>query len=304
MYLEDIVQAACLAHDIGIPPFGHTGEQAIASWFTENAIGFAFLTTRQHQELSQFEGNAQGFRLLTACVFDEVSTLAPLTYATLATYLKYPWCVGGIGKSGHAEFGCFDHKKSLLLEVAQHTGLPSKAEHVLCRHPLTYLVEDADDLCYGLLDLEDGLALHLISWQDMIAVFEPIFDTTQDEYLLQQLNHEQTSKEFPLLRGPLMAYCIQSVVAGFIEHEKALLSGNFAGQLIDYSSAVNRVIDNAKHLARTAISNYPVKQTQELAASDLIHRLLDKFFPAIRACFHQQASLQQHMLIQLKEITL
>lgn len=149
-----IIQAACLAHDIGNPPFGHAGEYAIREWF-DDASHTNFLknlSPEQEADVRQFEGNAQGLRLLTKIDYHPNDGGMRLTYATLGAYLKYPWLSQTIDPTGNTpashrpKFGCYQSEKEILKEIAEQLGLIQLGEYRYCRHPLTYLLEAADDI--------------------------------------------------------------------------------------------------------------------------------------------------------------
>lgn len=169
-----IVQSACLAHDIGNPPFGHSGEDAIRCWF-QQAAGRGWLdemTDSQRADFLNFEGNAQGFRVLTQLEYHQFDGGTRLTYATLGTYLKYPWTsrhAEALGYKKH-KFGCYQNELSLLEQIAQKLDLPKVADQRWARHPLVYLMEAADDICYGLIDLEDGLEMELLDYAEVEAL--------------------------------------------------------------------------------------------------------------------------------------
>ncbi len=171
-HLGEIVAAACLAHDIGNPPFGHSGEDAISEYF-KNGDGKQFkekLTELQWNDLTKFEGNAQGFRLLTKLQNPKIKGGLRLTCATLAAFTKYPkesFTIDNTNADGksklYKKFGFFQPEKELFSEVAGEVGLNKKLNKQKYlwweRHPLAFLVEAADDICYRIMDLEDGYHL-------------------------------------------------------------------------------------------------------------------------------------------------
>ncbi|MDN5645888.1 MAG: deoxyguanosinetriphosphate triphosphohydrolase, partial [Acinetobacter sp.] len=181
-----IIQAACLAHDIGNPPFGHAGEYAIREWFDDVSHGnfLEKLSAEEQADVRQFEGNAQGLRLLTKIDYHPNDGGMRLTYATLGAYLKYPWLSKTIESQGNtpaskrAKFGCYQAEKEILQQIAEQLGLIQLGEYHYCRHPLTYLLEAADDICYALIDLEDGIILNMLSYEEV----EPIFLSLLGEY--------------------------------------------------------------------------------------------------------------------------
>jgi dGTPase len=167
-----IVQAACLGHDIGNPPFGHAGEYAIRDWFkraeSDGSGLLDGLSAPERQDLLTYEGNAQGFRIVTQIEYNQFRGGMRLTTATLGTLLKYPWTVEHGGAAG--KFGCYQSERHLLVEVAERLGLLPRGEGRWCRHPLAWLVEAADDICYALLDLEDGLEMGILRFEEVADV--------------------------------------------------------------------------------------------------------------------------------------
>lgn len=163
-----IVAAAALAHDIGNPPFGHSGEKAIGNYFL-NGKGKRFkskLTEKEYQDLVDFEGNANGFKILTESKNGVEGSLR-LSYSTLGAFMKYPKESLPKKPTSHIadkKYGVFQSEKEFFVEVAQELGLQKKDASQLSfnRHPLAYLVEAADDICYTIIDFEDGINLGLI----------------------------------------------------------------------------------------------------------------------------------------------
>jgi dGTPase len=183
--IGNIVAAACLAHDIGNPPFGHNGEKALQEWFTTKTGQSALegLTDQEKADFEGFEGNAQGFRILTRLQNTDNEGGLQLTCATLATFTKYPRPASIIfnehpshkGK-GFKKYGYFVGEAQLFEEVAAEVGLSRR--HSECsgwfRHPLAFLVEAADDICYGINDIEDGYRLHHLSFNEAADLLRPI----------------------------------------------------------------------------------------------------------------------------------
>ncbi len=167
-----VVAAASLTHDIGNPPFGHSGEVAISSYFTEGE-GDKFknlVDSAQWGDLTNFEGNAQGFRLFNKARYQGMQ----LTYATLATFTKYPrpaLCQQLIaGRKSQKKYGFYASDAPYFAHIASRLGLIPLSEETWCRHPLTFLVEAADDICYHIIDLEDGCALNLVSFDETLSL--------------------------------------------------------------------------------------------------------------------------------------
>ena len=177
-HFGEIVAAACLAHDIGNPPFGHSGEDAIAEYFKSgNGIQYKnILNKKQWSDISKFEGNAQGFRLVTKLQNQYNKGGLRLTYAVLGALTKYPKesftssAAERVSNNIYSKFGFFQSEKNLFKEVAQAVQLETKVSSTnnlwWNRHPLAFLVEAADDICYRIMDLEDGFRLGLLSFAE------------------------------------------------------------------------------------------------------------------------------------------
>ncbi|MBE7209770.1 MAG: dNTP triphosphohydrolase, partial [Gluconacetobacter diazotrophicus] len=159
-----VVQAACLAHDIGNPPFGHAGEFAIRDWYHRRPDGFfSGMSPAAVADLQTFEGNAQGFRLLTA--LSEQAGLR-LTYATLGSFIKYPWSSTEASSLKPGKFSFFRSEAAAFETIVASMGLLPLGPRTWCRHPLAYLVEAADDICYAIIDIEDGVEMGLLHMRD------------------------------------------------------------------------------------------------------------------------------------------
>jgi dGTPase len=165
-----IVAAASLAHDIGNPPFGHSGEKAIGEYFS-NGNGQKYqtaLSKKEWQDLIDFEGNANGFSVLTSSRPGNEGGLR-ISYATLGAYMKYP--KESLPKKPTSDiadkkYGFFQSDVKFFKEVASELGMISNKsgnDIGFERHPLAYLVEAADDICYTIIDFEDGMNLGLVS---------------------------------------------------------------------------------------------------------------------------------------------
>ncbi|MDE6465648.1 MAG: dNTP triphosphohydrolase, partial [Duncaniella sp.] len=185
--IGDIVAAGCLAHDLGNPPFGHSGEKAIATYFSEGA-GRQLrekLTEAQWQDLTHFEGNANTFRLLTHRFNGRRQGGFAMTYSTLASIVKYPFESSLAGE--HGKFGFFDSERESFIRVADELGLlPLHSPAGLiryARHPLVYLVEAADDICYEIMDIEDAHKLKILSTEEVIPLLLSYFDEARRSHI-------------------------------------------------------------------------------------------------------------------------
>ncbi|MCY4046468.1 MAG: deoxyguanosinetriphosphate triphosphohydrolase [Cellvibrionales bacterium] len=297
--LGDIVQTTCLAHDLGNPPFGHTGEDAISKWFVLNeSCVMQTLTERQKNDLIHFEGNAQGFRLLTASESAHSSSMLSMTYATLGAFIKYPWCSDATGQK---KYGVYDTEIDLLDEVAEHTGLIKTATGY-ARHPLVYLMEASDDICYALLDLEDGIEMRLTTFDDIYHVFSPLLaEDTQGE-LNDRLMAIKAGQVPSVLRGYIMDIYISRCAKAYIEHLDVIMTGQCDDDLIRLADdAVYESVTKAKQLAVEKIFTHPRKVELEIGAYEIIYRLLDKMIPAVQTLFDTRKTCdkEQDMVLRL-----
>ncbi|WP_299211496.1 deoxyguanosinetriphosphate triphosphohydrolase [uncultured Dokdonia sp.] len=274
-----IVAAAALAHDIGNPPFGHSGEKAIGDYF-KNGNGKRFasqLTDKEYQDLCAFEGNANGFKILTASKPGATGGLR-LSYATLGAFMKYPKESLPVKPTKHIadkKFGFFQSEKQAFQEVAEELGLlqTNTGKDVrYARHPLTFLVEAADDICYTIIDFEDGINLGLISEDYALEYMVKLVPNINT-----QKYHELTTKAARVgyLRALAIGTLIQEAVAIFMENEEAILKGAFAKALLDKSKYEAQIED----ILRISVSNiYQSKEVveKEIAGYEILSTLLDK----------------------------
>ena len=243
--IGQIVATACLAHDMGNPPFGHSGEKAIQTFFTEGA------GTRLREKVSEtfwndithFEGNANGFRLLTHQFCGRRPGGFVMTYSTLASIVKYPFSSSLAGKKG--KFGFFNSEAETFRRIADEMGLVclSKPGEPLryVRHPLVYLVEAADDICYEIMDLEDAHKLKILSFDETAGLMLAFFDAEVQRHILNRIDEEHLSdanEKIQYLRACVIGKLENECVQTFIDNEEAILNGTFGGSLIDHISSV------------------------------------------------------------------
>lgn len=275
-----IVQSACLAHDIGNPPFGHAGEYAIRDWFlqAQKQGRLQGLTEAQQADLVTFEGNAQGFRMVTQVEYNQFAGGMRLTYATLGTFLKYPWTAGHADRSG--KFSCYQTELPLLQEAAHGLGLIQLEDQRWCRHPLVYLVEAADDLCYALLDLEDGLEMEILRYHEVEQILLQIVGGEPIGY--STLSGASNRRRIAALRGAAMERVVAAVSEQFVLHQEELLSGSFDHDLIDACEPdIALGVAEAKRLAEERIFNHPRKAKLEIGAYTTLGVLLESFCGAV-----------------------
>jgi dGTPase len=228
-----IVAAGSLAHDLGNPPFGHSGEDAISDFFIHHPFGKSLqakVTEAQWADLINFEGNAQGFRILNKKEYG-----FKLTHATLGAFTKYPCpaLFNGRDKSKKSQkkYGFFATEATLFKEVADQIGLVNKDKFVWSRHPLAFLVEAADDICYSIIDLEDGCRLGLLTFDEVIELFSPILKDKLDK---KKLSYKSgLNEKLGILRAMVIGELIEATTIVFIENEENILDGTFDEALTD-----------------------------------------------------------------------
>ena len=282
-----ILQAACLAHDIGNPPYGHTGEDAIRHWFLEpqNAYLLIGLSDLEKADLQTFEGNAQGFRIVTQVEYHRFSGGMRLTQATLGTFLKYPWTVEHASASGAKahKFGCFQSELPILTTIANGLGLISQGQNKWCRHPLVYLMEIADDICYGLIDLEDGIEMGILRYEEVEKILKPLFADEWPKYQKDFDLADNQRRRLSMLRGKAMEKLVAAASQAFLDNETELLAGTLKGELTDHCPEVVReAIGGAKRLARERIFKDPRKTAIEVGAYATLANLLTAFLQAAK----------------------
>lgn len=236
--IGDIVAAGCLAHDLGNPPFGHSGEKAIATYFSEGAGRDLKdrLTDTQWQDLTHFEGNANTFRLLTHRFNGRRTGGFAMTYSTLASIVKYPFESTLAGS--HGKFGFFDSERESFIKVADELGMLPLGEHGqirYARHPLVYLVEAADDICYEIMDIEDAHKLRILSTEEVIPLLLGYFDTARRSHIERVMAMvDDPNEKIGYLRSSIVGLLVGKCADTFTVHEEEILAGEFRGSLLDH----------------------------------------------------------------------
>jgi len=286
--LGSIVEAACLAHDLGNPPFGHAGEEAMKHWFENNESKFfKELSGDQKKDLFNFEGNAQGFRIITQTENYLFHGGMRLTYATLASFMKYPWT----SQKGIKKFGAFITEKEILESVANEVGLIKKSDIEWARHPLAYLVEAADDICYGILDLEDAVELKILKLQDVLDIAMNAFSKEEADTIKKELGPEEDFRVYlSRLRGRVFEKAISGAIDGFLKVQDKIMEGRFEGDVfsaLDGNDRRKTLIRLAKGLAEKSIYPDAAKVEIELGSYTTFDILLKTFCEAaLENCQH------------------
>jgi len=293
-----IVAAAALAHDIGNPPFGHSGEKAIGHYFEtgEGKDYKAELTPEEYADLCQFEGNANGFKLLTESLPGAPGGLR-ISYATLGAYMKYPKASLPYRPTPHVadkKFGYFQSEKPFFEELSQEMGLKDqKRTH---RHPLAYLVEAADDICYTIIDFEDGINLGWISedyaLEYLIKLVKDRMDT--EKYAGLQF----TSQRMSYLRSLAINSLIMDAVQMFLTHEEEILAGTFAHALLDKSKYKAQMDDIIAISVDKVYRSGEVLQ-KEIVGYKVITTLLSAFCTAAVNQFKGKTNAYDQLILRL-----
>ena len=229
--IGSIVAAACLAHDLGNPPFGHSGEDAIADFFKNNPHGRAFqnsVTEAEWADLIGFEGNAQGFRILNQAHYQGLR----LTFATLASFSKYPrestLRDPDQNRASQKKYGYFQSEKHIFRDLATRMGLVyfgDETSAVWCRHPLAFLVEAADDICYHIIDLEDGCRLGWVPFKETVDLLAPILGDRFDPKKFKAISGE--GEKIGLLRAMAINQLVEQSAHAFWKNQRDILLGKF-----------------------------------------------------------------------------
>ena len=242
-----IVSAACLAHDMGNPPFGHSGERAIQTFFTEGAGNYlqSRLSKRFWDDITHFEGNANAFRLLTHRFNGRRIGGFVMTYATLASIVKYPFASSLAGN--HGKFGFFSSEEETYIKVADELEImklsPSGAPIRYARHPLVYLVEAADDICYEIMDIEDAHKLKILSFEETAHLLMGFFDEETQKHIKQRIADEgltDNNEKVVYMRACAVGKLENKCVEAFVANEEAILNGTLEGSLIDHIDETQR----------------------------------------------------------------
>ena len=271
-----IVASASLAHDIGNPPFGHSGEKSIGQYFKKgNGTKHATeLTKKEYQDLCDYEGNANGFKILTQSRVGREGGLR-LSYATLGAFVKYPkesLPIKPTNNVSDKKFGVFQSEVSVFNDVFNELGLIDNDSKF--RHPLAFLVEAADDICYTIIDFEDGINLGLIEEE---FALEYLINLVRDSINIDKYNSLTNKQDrVSYLRALAINTLINEVVEIFISNEEEILKGNFNSSLLDkskFSAQINDII-------KLSVSNiYQSKEVieKEISGYNIINKLLDTF---------------------------
>ncbi len=275
-----IVSTACLAHDLGNPPFGHSGEKAIQTYFSEGEGTYLKdkISETLWNDLVHFEGNANAFRILTHRFKGRRDGGFVMTYSTLASVVKYPYSSACSG--AHGKFGFFGTERSFYEKIADELGVlcfessPTGVRYA--RHPLVYLVEAADDICYEIMDIEDSHKLKILSYEETCRLLLGFFDETAQKHIMDRLEKECVTDEnerVVYMRACVIGKLVNACVDAFVANESKILCGTLPGSLVDHIDEVQREaykrcaevsykkIYNSKPVLDVELSGYKILET-------------------------------------------
>ena len=287
--IGQIVSTACLAHDLGNPPFGHSGEKAIQTFFTEgNGRPLQQQVSPEFwADITHFEGNANAFRLLTHQFKGRRPGGFVMTYSTIASIVKYPF--SSLAPSKKGKFGFFISEQDTYKKLADEMGIICKSDQGqplrYARHPLVYLVEAADDICYEIMDLEDAHKLKIIPFNVVSRLFLDFFDEETQQRILQRIQDEQLTDEneqVVYLRACVIGKLENECVNTFVEHEEEILAGTFDGSLIEHISPIqHEAYERCATLSVNRIYRSRPVLDVELSGYQIMATLMEKMLEAV-----------------------
>lgn len=306
-----VVAAAALAHDIGNPPFGHCGESAIQHWIkTSPALAAARkeIGPEKWKDFEDWEGNAQGFRILTKLQMYKDEGGMRLSYATLGAFLKYPnaACVARPGDkkarpASLKKHGYFHSEIEAVREVTSASGLVPHADKAWKRHPLVFLMEAADDLCYAVVDFEDGYRLNRVSYRDAVDLLIPLAEPDPAKRageLAKMERDADNASRIGHLRAKAIFHIINQVTEAFIKNEAILLSGEFDRDLVSIIPLAKELQALKDYCKKYIYSDSRVLET-EAAGYEILPGLLEIFWEAVEETHHKTGNARAQKRIEL-----
>ena len=283
-----IVSAACLAHDLGNPPFGHSGEKAIQTFFSEGP-GLKIkpmVSSEFWDDITHFEGNANTFRILTHRFKGRRQGGFVMTYSMLASIVKYPFASSLAGN--HGKFGFFASEAESYKKIADELGISCKSAPgeplKYARHPLVYMVEAADDICYEIMDIEDSHKLKILSYAETEHLLLSFFDEDIQQKIRQRIIDEELTDEnekVVYMRASVIGKLENECVAAFLAHEEEILAGTFEGSLIDHiSERQKKAYQECEKISYSKIYQSKPVLDIELSGYQIMATLMEVFIEA------------------------
>ncbi len=282
--IGSIVSAACLAHDLGNPPFGHSGEKAIATYFSEGEGCFLQhkMSEKEWKDIISFEGNANAFRLLTHQFKGRRKGGFALTYSTLASIAKYPY-ESSYAPPKKQKFGFFQSEKEDFARIASELGLIEKEPFRFCRHPLVYLVEAADDICYEIMDIEDAHKLKLLTNDETKELLLAFIPERRHERTFETMKMvTDINEQIAYLRSSVIGILIDASVEVFVANEEAILRGDFSSSLIkNIPENLRKAYADCEKVSYNRIYRSKDVVDIEIAGYNIIYTLINKLTDAV-----------------------
>ncbi|MBN2596246.1 MAG: deoxyguanosinetriphosphate triphosphohydrolase [Marinifilaceae bacterium] len=287
--IGSIVAGACLAHDLGNPPFGHSGEKALSHFFSDGKgkkLHDRFTQNEWH-DLINFEGNANALRLLTHAFHGRRKGGFALTYSSIASIVKYPWESNKIEVVKKKKYGFFQAEKADYLVIAQELGIPELSSGIFARFPLVYLVEAADDICYQIMDIEDAHKLKILSTEETKDLLLSFYHPDKDKTILNRI--DETCKEvtdineqIAYIRAGVIGKLISECVGVFVDHYELIMEGKFQSSLIKEINEISLfAYKKCTQVAVSRIYRHRSVVEIELAGYKILGTLLDEFVTAV-----------------------
>ena len=302
--LSNVIAAGCLCHDVGNPAFGHSGEDAIASYFDRNDTSLkSKFNEKEWADLVNFEGNANAIRVLAQQQQGKDAGGVQLTFATLASIAKYP-CEAIAKKKGvvhRKKFGFFQNEKDIFLEIAKSTSMIKENDdpYIFKRHPFVWLVEAADDICYNIIDMEDAHRLGIVSTADCKNLFfELVKSETDDikrvEQKLDSISNE--NEQISYLRAKVINALINKSIELYKNNFDKILQGNLEKGLLDIYKSENKTLQDIESFSIEKIYNHKAVVEIENAGYNVMYELLDHFIPSILKSTDERKSYDKKAL--------
>ncbi|MDE6443060.1 MAG: dNTP triphosphohydrolase [Muribaculaceae bacterium] len=297
-HIPDIVATACLSHDLGNPPFGHSGEKTISTWFSEGAgqgLRGEF-SDSQWADFVNFEGNANSFRQLTHQFVGRRAGGFAMTYSTLGSIVKYPWSSLNAGEKG--KFGYFTSEEEIYRKVAGELGIPERKPGVFARHPLVYIMEAADDICYQIMDIEDAHRLGILSLDDVRRLLLAFFAEDDRARLERGMGHlDDPNEKVGYLRSNVIGTLVGCTADAFVRNEEALLAGEMIPPLVTLSGErLSEAYSQCSATAQDRIYNAADVVDVDIAGNRILTYLMDVLMDAV---LHPEKNFSQLLLLKM-----
>lgn len=284
--IGSIVAASCLAHDLGNPPFGHSGEKAISHYFSEGTgLKYKNLFNKEEwADITNFEGNANALRLLTHTFKGKREGGFSMTYSSIASIIKYPWAATNISAKG--KYGFFQTEKDTIHKIALELGLYNEEEDTYNRHPLVFLVEAADDICYQIMDIEDAHKLKILTTEHTKSLLMAFFDDKKDKKSLLSIHKtcseiHDTNEQIAYLRSKVIGKLIYESMDVFMANYQEIMTGDYKKNLIQNINIKSRTAySECSAIAFKKLYNHRSVVEIEIAGYKILGTLMEEFVDA------------------------